>query len=227
MKLKSFGCSFIFGTDLPDDGRNGDYATGSHMTWPALIARHRGYDYMTFARPGSGNLQILERLLNQIDTSDPAIYVIAWTYIDRFDYINDKLATPWPGTKWLTLMPIDQDKIADNYYRHLHAEYSDKLRSLIFVRTAIDCLKQNNCDFIMTYQDPLLLSRKWHTTKGSAGLADAIQPYLKDFDGQTFLNWSREKGFDISPADHPLESAHRAVADLILQNWDQFLCHSA
>jgi len=224
MKLKSFGCSFIFGSDLPDDGRNGPYATGSHLTWPALVAKQMGYEYQTFAKPGSGNFQILERLLCQINPADPAIYVIGWTYIDRFDYVDERLATPWPGTKWKTLMPIDRDAVADSYFRNLHSEYSDKLRSLLYVRTALDTLRRNGCQFVMTYQDPLMLCRKWHTTKGSALLLDDIEPWLKAFDGKPFLAWSRQEGFDISDAEHPLESAHQAAADMVLKDWDQYLC---
>lgn len=227
MILKSFGCSFIFGTDLSDDGRYHRYATGSRQSWPALIAKHFRYEYQTFARPGSGNLQILERLLCQIKPDDPGIYVIGWTYMDRFDYVDPELATPWPGTKWRTLMPIDEHAVAHTYYRTLHSEYSDKLRSLIYVHTAIDCLIKNRCRFIMTHADPLLFCDAWHTTGGTASLAADIRPYVKDFSGETFLQWSRTKQFEISKADHPLEQAHRAAADLILQNWDQYLCHSA
>lgn len=227
MKLKSFGCSFIFGTDLADDGRYGSYATPSRLTWPALVADHFGYHYRPYARPGSGNLQILERLLNEIDRHDPAIYVIGWTYIDRFDYVDETLATPWPGTKWRTIVPIDTDNLSRTYFRDLHSEYADKLRSLLYVRTALDILRHNGCQFVMTYQDPLMLCRKWHTTKGSALLLDGIEPWLKAFDGKPFLAWSRANDFNISDTDHPLESAHRAAADLIINNWDQYLCHSA
>jgi hypothetical protein len=227
MKLKSFGCSFVFGTDLADDGRNRPYATGSRLTWPALIAEHFGYAYETYARPGSGNLQILERLLCQIDPADPAIYVIGWTYIDRFDYVNDLLATPWPGTKWSTLMPIDETEVATNYFRHLSSEYADKLRNLVYIKTAIDSLKQNDCQFVMTYMDPLISCQKWHTTRATRDLQRYIEPYLNNFAGKTFLQWSRDLGFDISDTMHPLEPAHQAAADLVLANWNQYLCHSA
>jgi len=62
MIIKSFGCSFIFGNELTDDGRDTLYATSSKFTWPALLAKHYDFEYCTYARPGSGNLQILERL---------------------------------------------------------------------------------------------------------------------------------------------------------------------
>jgi len=223
MKLKSFGCSFVFGTDLADDGRNRPYATGSRLTWPALIAEHFGYTYETYARPGAGNLQILERLLCQIDPADPAIYVIAWTYIDRFDYVNDLLATPWPGTKWSTLMPIDETEVATNYFRHLSSEYADKLRNLVYIKTAIDSLKQNDCRFVMTYMDTLVRCQQWHNTRATRDLQQYVEPYLCDFAGKTFLQWSRDLGFDISDAMHPLEPAHRSAADLILTNWNHYV----
>lgn len=223
MKLKSFGCSFVFGTDLADDGRNRPYATGSRLTWPALIAKHFGYAYETYARPGSGNLQILERLLCQIDAADPAIYVIGWTYIDRFDYINDLLATPWPGTKWSTLMPIDQTPMATDYFRNLNSEYADKLRTLIYIKTAIDRLQQNNCPFIMTSMDTLVNCQRWHNTRATLDLQKYVRPYLNNFSGKTFLDWSREQNFPISDTMHPLEQAHEAAADLVLTEWSDWL----
>ena len=88
MKLKSFGCSFVFGTDLHDDGRDLPKITPSKHTWPALLAQHLGQAYECYARPGSGNLQIWENIANQITTQESALYVISWTWINRFDYIN-------------------------------------------------------------------------------------------------------------------------------------------
>ena len=45
MDVKSFGCSFIFGSELSDDGYGGPYATPSQLTWPAHLARHLGHGY--------------------------------------------------------------------------------------------------------------------------------------------------------------------------------------
>ena len=38
---------------------------------------------------------------------------------------------------------------------------------------------------------------------------------MHDFDGQTFLEWSRSCGYQVTPppGDHPLEKAHNAAAD--------------
>ena len=221
MKLQSFGCSFIFGTDLSDDGRHRNYATGSHLTWPALLAKKMGLDYETRARPGAGNLQILERLMNTVVESD-SLYVIGWTWIDRFDYVDHDLKNIWPGrTSWSTLMPIDNSDKAKMYYRHLHSEYRDKLSNLIMIKTAIDCLQQHNRRFIMTYMDHILFCREWHLTPAVALLQDQIRPYVTDFNGQNFLDWSRSNGFEISATMHPLEKAHAAAADLVFNDIDR------
>ena len=124
MQVKSFGCSFIFGSELADDGKNGLYAIGSRLTWPALLAKHYNYQYQTHARPGSGNLQILERMLNQTAVSDNLdLFVIGWTWIDRFDYYDSEYYSTSPtqdppgpfsgfyrvfrGGSWLSWNPTD------------------------------------------------------------------------------------------------------------------------
>ena len=61
-----------------------------------------------------------------------------------------------------------------------------------------------------------MLDRKFHTNSGIERLQDLVRPYLHDFDGQDFLSWSRDQGFEISDTQHPLESAHQAAADFLL-----------
>ena len=217
MVLKSFGCSFIFGSELSDDGRNGFYATGSCLTWPALIAEHYGYDYQTFAKPGSGNLQIAERLLNQTTNLAPAFYVIGWTWIDRFDYIDK--TNLWPGTKWSTLTPMysAEDTLAKLYYKDLQSEYCDKLTTLMSIRLSIDTLKQKEYPFIMTYMDDLMFDSTYNTSAAINELQDYIRPYMTRFDNMNFLEWSKKKGYPIGISSHPLEQAHAAAADYILE----------
>ena len=87
MKLKSFGCSFIYGSDLADASINPGNLIPSNHTWPAHLARLQNRDYECYAKPGSGNLQILEKILTQASDKDKHdLFVIGWTWIDRFDY---------------------------------------------------------------------------------------------------------------------------------------------
>jgi hypothetical protein len=210
MMLKSFGCSFIFGTDLPDDGRGKQYATPSNLTWPALVARHLNHDYVCYARPGSGNLRILEQILTQANNIEKSTYVVGWSWIDRFDY-NDPV-----NDSWKTIMPPDETALAHTYYRDLHSQHRDKLSTLIYIKTAIDTLKQKNCQFIMTYIDDLIFETKWHITPAISDLQEYVRPHLTKFEDLNFLDFSRKYNFPISSTMHPLEQAHQAAAQCII-----------
>ena len=210
MIVKSFGCSFIFGTDLLDAGFGEPKARASFSTWPALVAQNKKAGYRCYARPGSGNLQILERLMSQIACNEHALYIIGWSWIDRFDYTNQS------NDQWCTIMPIDANPTAKTYYKELHSQYRDKLTSLMCIKLAIDTLQQRGYPFIMTYMDDLIFEKPWHTTPALTDMQDYIRPYLTQFDNTNFLNWSKQKGFEISQTLHPLEAAHQAAADYML-----------
>lgn len=208
MKLKSFGCSFIFGSELSDNHRE---HTVSQLTWPALLSKHHGYQYQCLARPGSGNLQILQNILDQSAVDEPAVYVIGWTWIGRFDYVD----THVQPEKWETFIPSENTPGNEFYYKILHSQTRDKLSSLIYIKTAIDILKQKQIPFIMTCMDNLLFESTWHVSPGMIELQDYIKPYLNYFDGMTFLDWSKKNGYQITEKWHPLEQAHRAGFELI------------
>ena len=224
MILKSFGCSFIFGSDLADDGRDLPIPTPSQHTWPAHLARHLDYNYQCYARPGSGNLQIAERVLSHAADNQSALYVIGWTWIDRFDYTNSNIEnTPIQSqwNNWRTLMPVDNTQLAKTYYQGLHSEYRDKLSTLMHIKLVIDTLTQKNCPFIMTYMDNLIFDQKWHCTPAVLDLQNYIKPYMTDFEGVSFLEWSRKNGYPETKAWHPLEQAHQAGSEYIIKVFDK------
>jgi len=210
MKLKSFGCSFIYGTDLADDGKGFFYSSPSKLTWPSLLSKKHNWEYTCYARPGSGNLQIAEAVLNQLTDSEPAIYVIGWSWIDRFDYTDST-----PRHCWKTIMPVDTDKKAELYYRDIHSEYRDKLTTLMNIKLTIDALTAANKKFIMTYMDDLMFDTQWNTSPAVSMLQGYCEPHMTRFENKNFLEYSKEKGFEISSTLHPLEAAHESAAKLI------------
>jgi hypothetical protein len=220
MNLKSFGCSLIFGSELHDVGRNGLYANGSNFTWPAIMAKHYGYTYNTYARPGAGNLQIFERMASQLagTINTDTLCVIGWSFTDRFDYCIKN--SPWPGMPWATIIPIDEDDRAIVYYRDLHSELRDKLTSLMYIKLAIDLLKEKKIPFIMTYMDHLLFDTRWNTTPAVTDLQDYVKPYMTTFDGLNFGEWSRKNNFPVSKIGHPLEQAHQVAAEYMIKLFD-------
>jgi len=223
MILKSFGCSFIFGNDLADVVAHlGEpYAPPSKSTWPALLAENFGYDYQCHARPGSGNLRILEKILTQASVSTPDdLFVIGWSWIDRFDYTITLTGTAHlydiaGDNVWHTVMPVDTSNTAKIYYKDLHSEFRDKFTTLINIKTAIDVLNQKNISFVMTYIDDLIFEDRWNTNAAIAELQNYIRPHMTTFQGLSFLDWSKQQGFAISDTLHPLESAHRAGFEII------------
>lgn len=217
MKIKSFGCSFIFGSDLKDCDSGPPWPQGSKSTWPALLAQKLDAGYECHARPGSGNLQITERILNQLKDSKDDIFVIGWSWIDRFDH-HESINSWQP---WKTLLPAGSDKLSQTYYKYLHTEYTDKLSSLIKIKLVIDILKQHNVQFLMTYIDDLVFDQQFHTSPAVTHLQSYILPYMTTFEGQTFLDWSRQHGYKESPTWHPLEEAHRAAAEYMINLFDK------
>ena len=215
MKLKSVGCSFIFGSDLADDGRDLPYPTPSQLTWPAHLARHLNYGYQCYAQPGSGNLQIAERVLNESAKIEPALFIIGWTWIDRFDYTDSE------KNRWRTIMPADTNSVAETYYKNIHSQYRDKLSTLMSMRLVIDILKQKNYPFVMTYMDDLTFDTQWHTTPAVLELQDYVRPHMTQFEGKSFLEWSRSKGYPETVKWHPLEEAHRAAGDYMIKVFDK------
>jgi len=224
MKLKSFGCSFIFGSELADDGRELPIPTPSNFTWPAHLARYLKYDYQCYARPGSGNLQIAERVLSHATDVDDSMFIVGWTWIDRFDYTNSTIsnsqeASQW--TNWRTIMPVDETKLAKTYYQGLHTEYRDKLTTLMSIRLVIDTLKQKNIPFLMTYIDDLIFDQQWHVTPAVTDLQEYVLPYMTTFDNLNFVGWSKKNRYPITKIGHPLEEAHAAAGDYIIKVFDK------
>lgn len=210
MKLKSFGCSFVFGTDLADanDGATQLLIQPSNHTWPALVAQHLGHDYECFAWAGLGNLQILERVLNQVNT-EPAVFVVNWSWIDRFDHVQD-------DHMWTTIRPTCTTAQAEYYYRHFHSQYQDKLTTLIMIKLAIDTLQQHGHHIIMSYMDDLIFENEWHVSPAVLQLQDYVRPFMTTFEGKTFLQWCQHHGYRINERMHPLEEAHAAAADYLI-----------
>ena len=210
MQLKSFGCSFIWGSELPDEIPG---QTPSQLTWPALVAQELRREYQCYAWGGTGNFAIAQRVLSQIERAESALFVINWTWIDRYDYID-----PANNKIWRTIRPANNDDCSDYYYRNLHSQLQDKLLSLSQINFCLDQLEQREIPYISTYMDDLLFETQWHTSAAIAGLQDYVRPHLRNFNGMNFLEWAQHNNFEISATLHPMEAAHKAACDLMLSH---------
>lgn len=211
MILKSFGCSFTFGSDLPDAGElPHEY---SRLSWPSRLAQHHNIKYECHAFPGIGNLRIAESVLEHVGRdSSPNLYVVNWTYIDRFDYDREGR---FSGL-WKTIRPTNTSSEAAYYYRHFHSQYLDKLTNLITIKSVIDAVISGGHSMIITCLDDLLFEKQYHYNSAIKLLQSHVQPHMVTFDNKNFLSWSQQNNFAISdPGQHPLEHAHQAAFELI------------
>jgi hypothetical protein len=206
--IKSFGCSFIYGSELADVDL--DYSNAPSLsTWPALIAKKTNLDYKCYARPGQGNFKIYCDILANSYKDEKSIYLINWTWIDRFDYVDQV-------ENWNTLRPAENSDLEKFYYLNFHSHFCDMVKSAGYIVSTAEHLKSLNCPYIMTYMDYNLLAivdPTWQDPRYLAVLQDKLRKILTNFDGKNFLDWSLEHNYKISKLWHPLEDAHQAAAD--------------
>jgi hypothetical protein len=216
-KIVSFGDSFMFGSELANN-RYGDKA------WPGLIAEELECDYQTEAVPGCGNDHIARQIYSYFseNTANNTLAVINWTWMGRWDFYVVKHET------WITLgptcVPEQLQSLVDKTESHriidFYNDYADssilwnKFRNLQTIYAVQKFLDDKGVANVQTYMDYLLFDQQWHAPDYVKELQRLVQPEMQLFNDKNFLDWSKEKQFDITEQYwHPLEEAHRAAAD--------------
>jgi hypothetical protein len=208
--LKSFGCSFVYGSDMPNEYES---------AWPQLISDQLNLSHYCYASPGAGNFKIYCDILANSYKNDNSIYLINWTWIDRFDYINQ-------CEHWDTLRPAEKSDLEKFYYQNLHSQLCDMISSASYIVSAAEHLSSLNCPYIMTYMDYNLLAQVdpiWQDPRYLKVLQNKLEKILVNFDGANFLDWSRSQNYQISRTWHPLEQAHVAAAKYWLPTVEKLL----
>ena len=216
------GDSFTRGDELADC--TADVSDFSQTTWPALIAKSLNIDYDAVAIGGRGNQWI--SFVSSTDIKQDNVLIVNWTWFERFDYINNT------SDMWTSTHPRHEDNLNHYFYKNLDSDIWNLHRNLQQIHSTIHLLKQNNIKFIMTCLDPSYKSkinnirtnnfsklpsrRSW--TQSINRLHDQVLPYIVEFEGHTFLEWSHFNNFKCGPNGHPLEDAHAAAADYIIKN---------
>lgn len=152
-------------------------------------------------------------MLDQVAQHGNDVYMINWTFLNRWDYVHTN------NNQWHSVRSWDTHDRAKFYYRYFQAEYTDKLNNLIWINCATQALEAAGAKFCMTYMDPLLFDSRWNTSTGIVQLQQRVAPNLHLFDGLNFVEWSQHNRYPISEyLHHPLEQAHVAAADYLLNH---------
>jgi len=226
-KVIAFGDSFTRGDELADWNalRQKSPLRSSQFTWPALIAKSLNCDYKCCAIGGKGNQWISWQVASRIEQD--TLCIVNWSWFERFDYID--VVTD----QWKTTHPRHEDKLNHYFYRNLDSDIWNLHRNLQQIHSTISLLKQNNIDFIMTcldtqysltYNDmrpPEFGNTNWKPAVSN--LQEQVLPHIVDFEGMSFLEWSKHNSFELGPNGHPLEKAHSEAANYILDKCNKYL----
>jgi len=203
-QIVSFGDSFTYGTDLADC----DQRRFSNSTWPALIAEKELLRYKSWAEGGCGNQRIAYRVIEAYGQSyfkERNFYIINWTWIERFDYID-------PATDvWNTVHPIHDGLTEHFFYKNIDSQPWNMIRNLQTIWGVISFLKSHDCKFVMTCLDSTLWNKDYTLkyTPAISTLQNLVKPHITNFQDKNFLEWANEQGFSKGLTGHPLEDAHR------------------
>ena len=194
--------------------------TYSQSTWAALIAELLGCDYECYALGGIGNQWISWKTGGKLEQD--TLVIVNWTWFERFDYVDTNIVKD----VWTTTHPRHEDKLNHYFYRNLDSDIWNLHRNLQQMHSAISLLKQHDVNFIMTCLDSTYcadfdtfrppgsnVSKQWETV--ITNLQAQVVPHISNFDGMTFLEWSKHKNFELGINGHPLEKAHIQAAKYI------------
>jgi hypothetical protein len=194
--------------------------TYSQSTWPALVAKLLDCDYECYALGGIGNQWMSWKTGGKLEQD--TLVIVNWTWFERFDYIDTDIVKD----VWTTTHPRHEDKLNQYFYRNLDSDIWNLHRNLQQMHSAISLLKQHNVNFIMTCLDSDYcadfdtfrppgsnVAKHWETV--ITNLQAQVVPHILNFDGMTFLEWSKHKNFQFGPNGHPLEKAHAEAAKYI------------
>jgi hypothetical protein len=219
-RLIAFGDSYTQGIGLPDayplSPSIYDFS-GSEYAWPTLLATKLNYKILNLANGGSGNLEILWKILST-DFHDDDLVIVMWSHftrINQFKFVN-----------------------TDNVYRELEL-YADHKRK----KTLADIsgyrvpklfgykVTDNDLDYDMATKNHLLMShgslylknkglRSYHLLATTEHIFP-IHPKIKI---ENFLNiipndWHRDKALD---DQHPGIESQKLLASLI---YDKIVQH--
>jgi len=88
-RLIAFGCSVTYGHGLPDcyTPPTGFRNKPSEFAWPSLLGKNLSREVVNLGSPGSGNLEILYKLL-QYNFQKDDFCVVHWSFYDRIDLVR-------------------------------------------------------------------------------------------------------------------------------------------
>ena len=244
-KLIAGGDSFIYGSELSDCfvEHNG-IATEqiSQLTYPALIAKEAGLDYICVARPGYSNSAIRRTVMNICEQhKDISLVIVSWTFRGRYEFrINQqwKQISSWVAVddikeiekKFQFDNPIVLKHHADelttakqsglnSFAKWIYAN-TDDVAEIYDTMSNIIMLQQyltlSDIPYIFTAADRNSVDVNVDDTSVQT-LQNQLSKSWGWFDNKGFYTWAQDMKFPFATT-HPREEAHIEAAHIFYEH---------
>lgn len=143
-RLITFGCSFTWGTALPDESGShlGDPIKESKQNWPSIMAYKLKRNLVNQALPGSSNKEIARNVL-EFDYQPGDLVAVMWTIPLRSIIFNKNQDIK---DHRFHISSIDHWK--DKIFYNLHTEFDLEYTDMMYIAAALGFLDRRNIQYI-------------------------------------------------------------------------------
>jgi hypothetical protein len=200
--LVTFGCSLTYGHGLRDcfDPPSGYGPQPSKLAWPQLLSDKLNLNCINLSDPGSGNMEILYRILNYNFTSEDCI-VVFWSFTDRdIVFANKKIIT---RISHFNSYPYFKE------WTKIHSPHDLEIRSWLYMHHAHFYLKSIGAQFNF-----IKTNRKFPTPSWARDINEL------DVIPEDLMQQSWRNGDYALDNTHPGESFHQNLSQNIFKQLD-------
>lgn len=241
-KLIAGGDSFIYGSELVDCIDSQGQEQVSQLTYPALIAKEAGMDYVCVARPGYSNSAIRRTVMNACEQHDDiGLVIVSWTFNGRYEF---RFNNEWSQISSWTVVddikeiehkfqfdnPIVLKHHADELVKARQSGLSDFARwfytNTDYLTETYDTLSNivmlqqylelNNIPYIFTAVDRNSIDVTVNDESIST-LQKQLGKLWGWFDNKGFYTWAQDMNFPFATT-HPREQAHIEAAHIFYEH---------
>ena len=250
-KLIAGGDSFIYGSELTDCYRIEEDGTPieqvSQYSFPALIAKELGLEYICTAHPGFSNSAIRRTIFDACEQhQDIDLVIVTWSFANRFEFrfdhgweqislwsiednVEERISREFQNSNPIVfqshLDKLKREKqlgiknVADPFYKYVgHTDYWSSYQSMLDIVFLTNYLKLRNIPY-------LFLSADEHIFK-ETNVDNSVSSLYSQIDFNNWYWFPEDKGFYTWAKDmkfpfgttHPLEEAHIEAAHLIYEH---------
>jgi hypothetical protein len=202
MKLLTVGDSFTYGEEL----------TNKRSAWPHLLGEILGYEVSNLGQPGSGNTQMIRKVVENIGNYD--LIIIAWSHYARTEFADSNgVYNIWPGSNLSVHNPLPYRKELVSYITKYHDDLYFYQQYLVDILLLQGYLAQNTQRYLMVNS----FGNNWNDFKNN----ELIKKLADQIDSKHFVGWPMHQmvewtyGCAQGPGGHFLEDGHQRVAEKI------------